>query len=425
MKTTSTLLYKLFAVLIIIHLNPGKSKAQCVAPAMVWQNATLVAGTDGQLDAVYKFPSVTTGVDAFITIKWIVGGAKLTSIDDNTYGYSAAWQPVVKTPEVQGVSNSYIGFKIEFKDSANGADHVYPCFQLSFIDVDGDGQHVREFVAAKNPDSVTVSYNTTLNLTWFPGNLVQAMGPVANFVNIDTSAWATNINYRYSNTDKIIEVRVGSSTDATFTVQNRYSCGFFQQMILPTSAPLPVKYSSFDAALKNNSVLLKWITEDEINNNHFEVQRSFDAENFKTIGLVLDGFASGSGKSYMFNDKAPELQSKTTVYYRLKQIDNNGKYSFTNILVVRLKSKEGVVIQTAPNPFTESLNVNFVATENGMVDIQIININGQNILSKQSSVNKGSNTLQLSGLSKLNTGIYVVKLLMKGEVIGYQKIIKN
>ncbi len=424
MKTISTLVCKVIITITIFSLNFTAVNAQCTAPAMVWENPVLVSGNAGEQGAEYKFPSVTAGVDAFVKILSLNGGATLTDIDNTTYGYNAAWQPVVKTPTTQGVSSSHVSFRIEFKN-ADGSIHIYPCFQLSFIDVDGDDQAVKEYVAAKNPDSITVSNTTVLTVTLLSGNMVQAIGPIANYTNIDTSSWNTNINFRYSNAGKVNEVWVGSKTDASFTVQDRYSCGFFQQITMPVTNLLPVKYSSFDAVAVDKTITLNWITESEINNSHFEVERSFDGTNFTTIGLVLDGFENGARKSYQFKDNAIELKSKTIVYYRLKQIDNNGKITYTNILVVKLQAKEGVAIETTPNPFTEKLSVRFTTNETGTAVINLISSNGQKILSKQSVISKGYNTLQLNGLIQLAPGMYVAQLYINGVATGVQKIIKN
>jgi hypothetical protein len=425
MKTNSTLKCILITLITIFSLSFTAVNAQCVAPAMVWANPALISGTAGQPNAVYKFPSVTPGVYAEVTLEDLIGGATLTSIDDNTYGYGAAWQPVVRTPSVMGISSSYASFRVEFKDSATGNNHTFPCFQLSFIDVDGDNVGVQEFVAAKNADSVKVSNTTLLTLTWLSGNLVQATGPVLNFNGIDTSAWNTNVNYFYSNKDKVNEVRVGSITALTFTPQDRFSNAFFQQITMGSSSLLPVKYASFDAVANDNKVTLKWITEDEVNNDHFEVERSFDGINFTTIGLVLDGFANGNRKTYMFKDNAAELQTKTVVYYRLKQIDNNGKAIYTNKLVVRLQAKTGVTMQVSPNPFVQDLNMQFTAAVNATAQINIISITGQKMITKQANVSKGLNTLQLNGLSNLAAGMYTAQLIIDGVIISNQKIIKN
>ncbi len=426
MKTNYTSVIKLLVIAAAFFTNSIHASAQqCQAPAMVWQHPSLIHGTAGQPGAQYKFPSVTRGVNAIVTLTELKNGATLSNIDDSVFGYNAAWQPVVRTATAQTASSSYASFKIEFKDSSNGNTHIYRCFQLSFIDVDGDGQHVREFVAAKDPDSVTVSNRTVLTLTSLSGNIIQATGTVANYTDIDTSSWNTNINFRFSNSGKVNEVRIGSNTDNVFTVQDRYSCGFFQQITMPYIGLLPVKYISFDAVGMDKSVLLRWVTDQEVNNNHFEVERSYDGTSFSTVSVVLDGFENGAQKNYQFTDRAFEIQGKAVIYYRLKQVDNNGRATYTNVIAVKLQIVPGMVMQASPNPFTENLNIGFASTETGKAEISISNVTGQKVMVKPSSVNKGYNTIQLDGLSKLTPGVYMVQLTVNGVVTATQKIIKN
>ena len=189
---------------------------------------------------------------------------------------------------------------------------------------------------------------------------------------------------------------------------------------------LPVKYLSFDAVVSNKAVLLKWITAEEINNSHFEVERSFDINNFSTIGLVLDGVnVNGTNKSYQFKDNSAELQGRSIVYYRLKQYDIDGKTTYSKTLVVRLQAKTDVLMQVSPNPFVENVNIRFNSTETGTAQIRIVNITGQTLLSKQSTISKGYNNIQVDGLSGLATGMYVAQLIMNGVVIDNQRVIKN
>ncbi len=405
----------------------GNIKAQCVAPSMVWQNPVLVSGTAGEINAEYKFPSVTPGVNAFVTVIDIVGGAALTSIDDNLYGYNAAWQPVVQTPLVQGASSSYVSFKIEFKDSADNQNHIFPCSQLSFIDVDGDSKAVREFVAVKDPNTVIVSNVTILTITYPGSGLVQATSPYTNFAGIDTSAFVTNIYFRYLNTYKINEVRIGHYTDDAFKVQDRYSCGYFMPVGMPVTVILPVQYLSFDADVIDKKVLLKWITTQDVSNSHYEVERSFDMRNYNSIGLVLDGFAvNNTDKSYQFKDYSPELQGRSMVYYRLKQFDSKGKITYSEILAVRLQANSSVKMLVSPNPFMEHLNIRFNAAENSSTAvIRISNLAGQTLLSKQAIINKGYHNIQIDGLSRLAAGMYTAQLILNGTVIENQKLIKN
>jgi len=431
MKSNSTFVIKALFAISLFSLIMFAAKSQCTAPAMTYANPVLVSGTAGTVGAIYKFPSVTPGVDARFTVTAIVGGATLTSIDDLTYGYAAAWQPVVKTPTVQGVSDSYVSFKIEFVNTSGGNAHQYDCAQLSFIDVDGDGQHVKEYVGARGYDSYTVAGNTTLTLSTISqgsGNLLKAVGTVANYSGLDTASYKTNINFKYSNVKQIDEVRIGNITDASFTVQDRFSCGYFKQISMPAFAPVPVKYLSFDGAVSEKNVLLNWITVSEINNSHYEVERSFDATSFKTIGIVLDALeVSADKKTYKFKDNSAELQGKAVAYYRLKQVDIDGKYTYSTILAMKLQSQQNdnVKMTVAPNPFTEKLTIRFDATESGNAEMRIMNVSGQKMFSKQSIIVKGYNNLQIDGLSKLSPGVYVVQLLVNGNVISNQKIVKD
>lgn len=148
--------------------------------------------------------------------------------------------------------------------------------------------------------------------------------------------------------------------------------------------------------------------------------------NYATIGMVLDGFAvNGTGKSYQFKDNAAELQGKTMAYYRLKQIDIDGKATYSRVLAVRLQAKAGVTMQASPNPFVENLNVRFTATESGIAQIRIMNSYGQTLLSKQSPISKGYNNVQVDGLNGLAAGMYIAQLVLNGTVIDNQRVVKN
>jgi hypothetical protein len=410
---------------LLISLSTNTVKAQCVTPSLVYKNAFLYSGTAGNVNAVYKFPSVAPGIDAYIKILNKVGGASLTNIDDSVYGYSAAWQPVVKTKTAPGAGESYISFNIQYKKAADSSNHVFNCFQLSFIDVDGDNDKVQEFVAAKNFSAYTVANNSVLVMSAQAG-MTKALGPVTNWENIDTTSYPTNINFRFANTDKVEEVWIGSKVTNGFTVQDRYNCSYFANVTIPNGGILPVSYLSFDAVVNEKSVLLKWLTAHEINNSHFEVERSFNNSEYKPLGLVLDGFTTnGTGKSYQFKDNSAELQGKTIAYYRLKQIDIDGKATYSKVLAVRMQAKTDVSMQVSPSPFVESLNLRFTATESGQAQIRIISSTGQTMLSKQSSIMKGYNNIQVDGLKGLAAGMYIAQLIMNGTVIDNQRVIKN
>lgn len=100
---------------------------------------------------------------------------------------------------------------------------------------------------------------------------------------------------------------------------------------------LPVKYLSFEGKMIKNSLVLNWVTLEEINHNYFQIERSFNGIDFTQIGLALDGFDNGTKKEYAYKDYSNEAKNKKIIYYRLKQIDYDGNYTFSDNLLVSLK----------------------------------------------------------------------------------------
>ncbi|MBL7702178.1 MAG: hypothetical protein JNM14_08005 [Ferruginibacter sp.] len=91
-----------------------------------------------------------------------------------------------------------------------------------------------------------------------------------------------------------------------------------------------VVYQSIKVSVTDKSVILDWNTASEFMNGYFEVERSFNNADFKTIALVLDGFSTeGTGKRYAFKEDVAVAKSGRSVYYRLKQFDENGNVSYS------------------------------------------------------------------------------------------------
>jgi len=193
-----------------------------------------------------------------------------------------------------------------------------------------------------------------------------------------------------------------------------------------SGGPLAVKYYSFDASVENNAVTCTWVTEEELNNNYFELERSFDGINYSTAAIIFAAENnSNTQKTYQYKDKAAALDNKNVVYYRIKQVDRDGTAAYSKIVTVKLKASTSTTLQTAPNPFMESVTVKVAAAENGLAVASIINVNGQTIASTQSRVVKGTNQLTIDRLQALPKGIYVMQVAINGVIKGNQKIIKN
>ncbi|MBP6025592.1 T9SS type A sorting domain-containing protein [Ferruginibacter sp.] len=423
MKTNSTFLK--YAVLLIVVLafsiqvkaTPPSSynfSFNSVPSAMQASTAFIVGNK-------FKFGSVASGTDAIVTILSATGGATVALLDDNTTTKPEAFSPKINVP---ALSTGTVEFKIEFVNGV-GNPKVIDTLRATAMDIDGNST-LKEIDALDMGPGCLLSYlSTSLQInvvqtgTQFLATNIAGM----EYAGVDTSA--KQVMFTLANTNISSFTYKAGAVNLANSSTSRQKGIYFKGFDYVPASTMPVKYSAFDAVVVNQSVVLNWITEQEINNNHFEVERSFDGVSFTTTAMVLDGFENGSKKNYQFKDNDAVLQTKAVVYYRLKQVDNDGKGFYTNTLVVKLKAAEGVVIQTSPNPFTENLNIRFTSTGNAVAEISIINANGQQVLSKKSNVSKGYNNIQVGGLTTLAPGMYVAQLKMNGVVTGTQKIIKN
>ena len=149
--------------------------------------------------------------------------------------------------------------------------------------------------------------------------------------------------------------------------------------------PLPVELSSFSAIILNSGIKLNWVTETEVNNYGFEIHRSQmnpDSEiqnsQFQLIGFVEGHGNSNSPKEYNFLDEGISYGSYA---YRLKQIDNDGTFEYSDIIEVNAGNiPEGFVLeQNYPNPFNPSTIIKFALAESQQATLTVYDILGNEI----------------------------------------------
>jgi len=160
--------------------------------------------------------------------------------------------------------------------------------------------------------------------------------------------------------------------------------------------PLPLQLISFRVVLQNKNPLLTWITSNEVNVSHFEIERSINGIEFTTVANVPSQ-AGSVDKTYRFTDVAAW---EGINYYRLKMIDRDGKFSYSSILKIEAGKKNNVSI--VPNPVK---NYFVITGAEGFTGISITDVTGRMV--KQMKWN-AANRYQTTGLTK---GVYIVRLL--------------
>lgn len=181
-----------------------------------------------------------------------------------------------------------------------------------------------------------------------------------------------------------------------------------------TVTPLPVSLKLFTANKEGSTAQLNWITTNESNNKGFELQRSADGKSWTTIGFVATQTSGGKSLtelSYSYRDDAP---MDGTNFYRLKQIDRDGKEQ--NSAVQTLNFDRNTTVRTYPNPAHSALSVTGLRGDNTIRLInlysqvlQIIKTTTQDIRIDLSSVPAGMYSLQIADGTGNTTNLKIIK----------------
>jgi hypothetical protein len=141
-----------------------------------------------------------------------------------------------------------------------------------------------------------------------------------------------------------------------------------------TDAGLPVELTSFTAIAKGRGVELAWKTASEVNNAGFEIERNVNGS-WNKIGYVEGNGTTNAPKSYNYTD----VSAKGTVSYRLKQVDNDGKFEYSNVVEVAagITAADYELSQNFPNPFNPNTNITFAMKNAEHVNVTVYNSLGQ------------------------------------------------
>ncbi len=186
------------------------------------------------------------------------------------------------------------------------------------------------------------------------------------------------------------------------------------------SGPLPVEMTLFNAAYLNNSVILNWRTETEVNNYGFEVQRSVissqnSGEEKHAVSVQWEkvGFVSGHGnsnslKNYSFKD---ENISSGKYYYRLKQIDNDGSFKYSIEIEVEVNVPLSFALyQNYPNPFNPTTSISYRLSADSYVLLKVYNVLGEEVRTLVNE-NKKAGVYTFNFDSRgLSNGVYLYRI---------------
>lgn len=387
---------------------------------------TLMSGTALSVGATYKFVGIATGTDAVVTIVSTAGGATVEALDDNNLTMPQAFSPRINL--ING-NTGFVTFKVDLFVTGTSTPKVLSNMAVTAIDIDGakdaNGVYLLQEIDALNLGAGSnISYqssNLEIAVTQ-NGNEYQAIniGGI-EYTAVDTSARAVMFTL-YNTGVSSFTYRAGGYNNIGSNITRQKAIYFSAFSYI--QATLPVTYQSFTATNNNNDILLRWATSKEVNNKYFEVERSFDGRNFTKIAQVEASTNNNIGltSQYQLLDNDKSLLQNDRANYRLKQVDANGRFNYSNIVSVKLNSTNNISI--LPNPFIDKLTAQYASNKAATTTLVITNAAGKAIISKQQTANKGTNTIQIDNLSNLATGMYFATLVVDGKIVETKKIIK-
>jgi len=177
----------------------------------------------------------------------------------------------------------------------------------------------------------------------------------------------------------------------------------------------PVKFSGFYAKISGQVVQLSWTTTEEVNNSHFEIQRSNDGRNWINIAQIGAVSNPSQVNQYSYTDKHT---ISGTIYYRLKQVDKDGQAAYSTIKAVKIDSAS--VLANVYVSSKQTISIEFNEASAGKVIVRVSSVNGQAV--KEQIFTEPAYRFHLEMPAAI-TGVYVVQVIRQGIATESKKLV--
>ena len=248
------------------------------------------------------------------------------------------------------------------------------------------------------------------------------------FINVPATVAGTSYKVAFSNlpagytftfknkagvaTDVNSKVNQGTGTTDCFNLHageanNDIDAGAFNPGIV-----LAVTVSPLTGIFKEGVSILSWNTTLETNLHNFDIERSSNGVDFTTISSVRAFGNSSTYIHYGYNDKLPMAG---TNFYRLRIIDANGSYKFSNIIVLNALVRGISITDVYPNPFMDKIQMHIVTENVQPIEVSIVDYVGRTLRVEHYTSQQGTNNITLGHLAGLQKGIYMVTIKAGSE----------
>jgi hypothetical protein len=396
--------------------------------------------------SVWRYPNVANNagdiINATITVDAIYHAVlaefdKDNATDENgNQTLQSFFAPRIDPDQSLGNTNrnGYVQFTIRFwKNNSWSVPALLNGINYSHYDIDGvKGDQppeywFRETGAVKEPiGNLTITVNNPTELIAYNyadgGNWKGYAGTVCNRSNFSRYAEVA-ATFKYPVQQSSVTIRMGydyQDLPAAGTYGNqdpRLYASKFECFSFPQQSTLPVKLISFTGTYKNNRSLLNWTAENQVNLAYYDIERSINGVDFINLHTKASLGSANERIQYQYADDLT-LLSDNVFYYRLKMIDSDGSFKYSNVIMIRKTDKSNYGISIFPNPIVNAGFATAVisATANSMIELNIIDRSGRVVLRQQNQVNAGNNSVAINNLGTLQAGIYLLRISDGKEV---------
>jgi protocatechuate 3,4-dioxygenase beta subunit len=175
--------------------------------------------------------------------------------------------------------------------------------------------------------------------------------------------------------------------------------------------PLPAReLKAIVAIIKESNVCeVSWFTREEQNTSRFEIERSANGMDFEQVGTTAASGSTQGLTNYSYNDDIAVVNQLSIIYYRIKLIDIDGKFTYSNVIsAVRGSSNDALMIY--PNPFENALNIDYVAESDDVLELTLTDLSGRVVSRMQKTITKGANKITWNNLGSLSSGQYYIRV---------------
>jgi hypothetical protein len=359
--------------------------------------ATFTGGSSSIVELVGQ-PDITTA------------GAQI--IDENDQNYLLGSVLVSNVGVSVGETRTYgnIGLTMTFKGS-NSPNGVVVTRVTDFVyNAMGDRYSIRRYFKVVPTNQATSSGGLRADLVFHymdsetrnlgPSNVTIQENNLSLFESTNSGATFQQLGKNLLDTDNNLLTKYDVTTFAILTLGD-------------VTMPLPVVLTAFTTTRINTNALLTWATASEQNNKGFEVQVATDGATYRTLAFVASN-ASTTTKTSTYQYLDTEANKIGVRYYRLHQIDLDGKDSYSPVRTVSFTSGEvlGATLVAAPNPFTDKLAFSFngITPSVGTAQLTLVDMVGRIVLTERLALSSAS--MEISNLTGLRTGLYVARILL-------------